>query len=256
MTWRNTVDEDAVGLWLARGFLATIAVAAIAWGGVCLPVFVDQIRLDATRDLIIRTIPLRDEELMGLAPMLDRSAQRQHCVPAVDRSAAFIRLRMLENSFTPENHALIDDRMTALDGAIRKSLGCAPADPFLWLVLFWERNAREGYSAANLDLLRMSYSLGPNEGWIVRKRSQLALAMFDALPPDLAADVVAEFARLVKVELYTEAMEILAGPGWRYRDRLMASLADVPKQNVAILVKAMSDVGYDLGARAGPERRH
>jgi hypothetical protein len=163
---------------------------------------------------------------------------------------------MLDNALTPESQALVDDRMDGLDVALRKSLSCAPADPYLWLALFWLRNTRDGFSTPNLDLLRMSYLVGPNEGWVVLKRSHIALAMFDGLPRDLADEAIAEFARLVKSELYTEAMEILSGPGWPHRDRLMAALASVPPRNVVILVKAMADTGYDLDALSAAERRN
>lgn len=102
----------------------------------------------------------------------------------------------------------------------------------------------------------MSYRLGPNEGWVVQKRNHIALsAMLDGLPPDLAAEATAEFARLVKSELYTQAMELLSGPGWPHRDRLMAALSTVPDRNRAILVKAMADIGYDLDRRTPAERR-
>jgi len=51
-------------------------------------------------------------------------------------------------------------------------------------------------------------------------------------------------------------MEILSGPGWPHRDRLMAALASVPPRNVVILVKAMADTGYDLDALSAAERRN
>jgi hypothetical protein len=220
-----------------------------------LPVFVDQTRLDAAKDMILRNVPISDAELSALAPLLARAAARSDCVPAIDRSVAVIRLRLAENAFSSGQVDQVDARLGELDAAIRKSLGCAPSDPYLWLVLFWLRNTRAGLSDANFDLLRMSYRLGPNEGWIVEKRSHMALAMFDALPPDLAAEVVAEFARLVKTELYTEAVDLLKGPGWAHRDKLMAGLATVPKRNVDTLVKTMADIGYDLDGRSPAERR-
>lgn len=241
--------------WIARCFLATIALCSIAWGMNCLPIFLDQTRLGAVTDLILRNVPLSDAELDALGPLLERAAERQECAPAIDRSSAIIRLRLAENALAPGRDGLLDTRLSELDRAVRKSLGCAPSDPYLWLVLFWLRNTREGYSQSNLDLLRMSYRLGPNEAWIVTKRNHIALAMLDALPPDLSAEAIAEFSRLVKSELYTEAMALLKGPGWSHRDRLMAGLSTVPQRNVDILIKAMADIGFDLDGRTLLERR-
>ena len=245
-----------IAVWLARGVLAAIAFASIAWGATTLPVFVDQTRLDAARDLILRNVPVSDAELGALGPLLSRAAARSDCIPAIDRSTAVIRLRFAENALASGKTDLVDTRMGELDQAVRKSLGCAPSDPYLWLVLFRLRNVRQGLNDANFNLLRMSYRLGPNEGWIVVKRGQLTLTMFDALPPDLAAEVVAEFARLVKTELYSEAIELLKGPGWAHRDKLMAGLAAVPKRNVDILTRTMADVGYNLDGRSAVERRN
>lgn len=240
--------------WLARGFLAAVACSSVAWGTTTLPAFVDQTRLDGAKDLILRNVPVSDAELDDLGLLLSRAVAEKDCMPAIDRSAAVIRLRRAENALASGDR--VDDRMGELDAAVRKSLGCAPADPHLWLVLFWLRNIRQGLSDANFDLLRMSYRLGPNEGWIVVKRSAMALAMFDALPPDLSADVVAEFARLVKTELYTEAIDLLKGPGWAHRDTLLAGLAAVPQRNVDILTRTMADIGYDLDRRSPAERRN
>ncbi|GLH76763.1 hypothetical protein SSBR45G_16710 [Bradyrhizobium sp. SSBR45G] len=243
------------GAVLLRTCIALIALSAVAWGIRCLPVFQDQSRLEAAKDLILRNVKVSDADLDALAPLLQRASDRIDCVPVVDRSVAIIRLRLAENALSSATDTL-DRRLSELDQAIRKSLGCAPTDSYLWLVLFWVRNNREGLRDDHYDLLRMSYRLGPNEGWIAVKRNAMALAMFEGLPPDLADAAIAEFARLVKSELYTEAIDLLKGPGWRLRDRLMAGLAGVPERNVGILVKAMSDIGYDLDSRAPVERRN
>lgn len=242
-----------VAAWAMRCFLAVAALGSIAWGAFCFPIFADQVRLDSAKDALLREIPLSDSELGALQPLLERAASRSYCVPAVDRSAAIVRLRLLENAFAAGHGEVIDARMGDLNTAIVRSLGCAPSDPYLWLVLFWLRNNQTGFASKNLDFLRMSYRLGPNEAWIITKRNHIALAMLDALPPDLATEAVGEFSRLVKSELYGEAVALLKGPGWPHRDRLLAGLAAVPKQNVDILVKGMADAGYELeGYRRDP----
>lgn len=243
------------GIWGVRCFLALASLGSVAWGVFCLPVFLDQSRLEGTRDLILRDVPLSDAVLEQLNPLLERSASRSYCIPSYDRSAAIIRLRLLDNAFAAGRGDLVNVRMGDLDAAIGKSLGCAPADPYLWLVLFWLRDNRSGPSKENFDLLRLSYRLGPNEGWIASKRNYLALAMFDALPADLVTEAIAEFSRLVRTELYTEAIEILKGPGWPHRDRLLAGLSTVPDRNKTILTKAMFDLGYDIGKALPAEGR-
>jgi hypothetical protein len=82
--------------------------------------------------------------------------------------------------------------MISLHNAIRHSLACSPADSFLWRVLFWVENAMYGFSSDHLE--RMSYSLGPNEGWIALKRNLVAPAVFERLPPDVGEMAIREFA--------------------------------------------------------------
>src|SRR6185312_11066251 len=115
--------------------------------------------------------------------------------------AAIVHLRQAELAFATDNRRAIDARLATLSGAIDDALANAPSDPFLWLVRFWLDNTRNGFDASHLRELRMSYALGPNEGWIAVKRSRLALAAFPGLTPTLADSAVAEFSGLVRSHL-------------------------------------------------------
>ena len=81
----------------------------------------------------------------------------------------------------------------------------SPGDPFVWLTLFGLDAARNGLTPGNERYLRLSYALGPNEGWIAYWRVQLALAQFERLPTDLSNDVLDDFVKLVDTQvLYQE----------------------------------------------------
>jgi|SRR6516162_2615076 hypothetical protein len=62
------------------------------------------------------------------------------------------------------------------------------------MVLFWVENAIYAFSSIHLECLRISYSLGLNEGWIALKRNVVALASFERLPPDVGEMAIREFA--------------------------------------------------------------
>jgi hypothetical protein len=133
-----------------------------------------------------------------------------------------------------------------LDNTIRSSLSCLPADPFLWLVLFWVESAQNGVKPASLDFLRMSYQLGPNEGWIIFKRNPVAFAIFALLPSDLATDAIDEFLSLIKSELYQQAAEILSGPAWPVRDTILPRLAALPQENREGFARIVSSKELDV----------
>jgi hypothetical protein len=75
----------------------------------------------------------------------------------------------------------------------------------------------------------MSYQQGPKEGWVMQKRSRLALAIYRSLPPDLAERAVSEFAKLLQPQFTVTAADIFVGPGWHVRDILLPRLASAPQ---------------------------
>jgi hypothetical protein len=122
-----------------------------------------------------------------------------------------------------------EEQLASSRSAISKSLICSPSDSFLWLSLFWV-DAHSVPQLQKLEYLRLSYTLGPNEGWIALKRNWLAFENFGRLPPDLAEAAVDEFVDLVKSGFAERAAEILDGPAWPVRDRLLSRLKDVDER--------------------------
>jgi hypothetical protein len=140
----------------------------------------------------------------------------------------------------------IDRILSDTNKSIRQSLVNTPADPFLWLVLFWLENTQNGFSRSNFRYLRQSYSLGPNEGWIAVKRVRFALAVFPVLPPDLADSALNDFTQLVKSHFIWESAQILGGPGWPVREFLLSRLTGVAEADRQALAKILYDLGYDV----------
>ena len=84
------------------------------------------------------------------------------------------------------------------------------------------KNALHGFKPDHLEYLRMSYLMGPNEGWIALKRNVLALAVFERLSLDVAEMAICELTNLLSSGLIREAGGIFTGPAWRIRDLLMS----------------------------------
>jgi hypothetical protein len=92
--------------------------------------------------------------------------------------------------------------------------------------------------------LRMSYRLGPNEGWIALKRSWAALSVYPQLPPDIAGAAIDEFAGLLSTGLYSQAAAILEGPGWKTHDQLLDHIKSVSLRNRQALANIIYRDGY------------
>ena len=209
---------------------AVCGLLAIAWGAATLPLFWRAAPLEQTATNIINRIPYKADSLEAVLPVIENFEQSSTCVPRALRSSAIILLRRLEEGYRPDQVAELDGRLAGADNAIRRSLQCSPADPFLWLVLYSVESARNGTRDDYLKYLSMSYRLGPREGWIAVQRNRVVMAIFPMLPPDLAEMVLAEFAELVQNRLFDQAADILLGPGWAIRDRLIARLSGVDER--------------------------
>jgi hypothetical protein len=159
--------------------------------------------------------------------------------------AAVIRLRHAEDALGNGDRPTIDARLDSLGRAVDDALANAPADSFLWLVLFWLDNTRDGPQPGHLRYLRMSYALGPHEAWIAVKRNRLALAGFPTLPADLAEASISEFVGLVRSGLYTEAADIAAGPGLPIRAILFDRLKDLSEVDRRALARLLHDRDLD-----------
>lgn len=193
----TAIRTDAVAaIRLLRCFTIAVGTAGIGWGLFDLPYFWRGAPLESVAGRIISGIPFSAEALAGLMPAAEAVERDALCRPTAVRSAAILRLRIFEDGFSAENASKLDALSQQLENSIHLALSCAPADPFLWQVLFTLESTRNGFRPEYLEFVRMSYRLGPNEGWIMLKRCPAMLALFERLPPDLADEVVDEFARI------------------------------------------------------------
>jgi hypothetical protein len=232
---------------LLRVFCVVCGLAAIAWGATTLPIFRQQVMIESTARRIVRGETFKVDGLVAQTDDAEAAENSWYCRPSGLRSAALIRLRLAEMSSREGTPSLAESRMEEFAGSVRAALACTPSDPFLWLALYWAENNRNGFKTQYIDYLRMSYRLGPNEGWVMLKRNPFALAVFEQLPPDLADMAVAEFAKILNTEgLKYEAVAIFTGAGWRIRDRLLPALKNVAGRHRQAFADALRSAGYSV----------
>ncbi len=229
---------------MSRGVLISIGAFSVWWGMSTFPVFWQDARLDHTAENILDGEEFKREILQTL--LADAESAKTWARPEAPRSAAIIRLNLAERVSIAENAKPPGPIIDQLGASVRRSLSAAPADPLLWLALFWSRRMADDPSKEDFAYLRMSYRVGPHEGWVASMRNYIAFANFPELPQDLAEAVVTEFKDLVVSEYYHTAVKILVGPGWPVHDMLLRCLEDAPDEARRRLASSADQLGYEI----------
>jgi hypothetical protein len=225
-----------------RSLIAMFGLCAIAWAADVIPIYRANVSTIQTAQRILsgdrfNSSQLRDISVALAAPLSDTP------LALARTSSVTVRLMLLEDRLKAEpcEHFLsdIDDLHKGTIGA----LTLAPTDAFMWLAAFW-LNRLCGQAAENdLDLLRMSYSTGSNEGWIAIRRSPLALSMLGKLPDGLEAEALDEFVGLLRSRYYADAANVFAGPAWPEHDKLLKQVDKVDESARRAFAKAVDARG-------------
>jgi hypothetical protein len=224
-------------VFLPRLIMAAAGLAAVAWVVVVFPVLWSQRALAEVAGAVIAGEAFKPDVLAAVVAQSDGFVGPPRA--ALVGKVAVIRLRQAEDASRMVDADRLDRSLESLGRAIDKALGGAPQDPFLWLARFWLDTARQGLSVENLRLLRMSYHLGPHEGWIAIKRNRVALAAFPALPADLADRAVSEFVEMVRWGLIRETADIAAATAPSLRAVLFSRLKDIGAEQRQAFARAI-----------------
>jgi hypothetical protein len=223
-----------------------IGCAAAVWGAAVLPSLSQATALEATAARVAAGEPFKTDALAAVIGSGASTQSGELTPPGLPRARAIVQLGLAEAAIDAGRRQSIDAEFSSLRTLIVEALGSSPSDSFLWLNLFWTENVMAGFRPEHLRYLRMSYAAGPNEGWVAVKRLRLSLALFEYLPTDLQELSLEEFARLVDSYLLDQAADLLAGPAWRLRDRLVARLEHIDARKIDLFAKALVRRGYDL----------
>jgi hypothetical protein len=245
MSTKLTSLATAHYILLARSFVVIVGGLAVWWGIYGFPIFWQESSTERIANQVVAGDPFDAGILTRQLPIMNSIERSTYCRPAALRSAAIIQLRMVEAVGLANDRERSGGRLISLGKVIRSSLLCSPADPFLWVVLSWLENTQHGIDHSDLRYLRMSYRLGPNEGWIALKRNPIALANYSALSPDLAEAGISEFVSLIRSHFYSEAADIVAGPGRPIRSLLFAPLKGISDADRQAFAKLLYERGLD-----------
>lgn len=210
---------------ILRLLLAAFGFGGAAWGVWMFPGFVRGATIETVASRIIMTEPYRLEPLKTVLAFNEVVVPSGLCRPSNARAAAILQIKAVETVMETGSGEEIDQEQRELSDGLARALACAPADPYLMLAMFWQRNMTTGFDAASLAFLNMSYKLGPNEAWVGFRRNRLAVALLPDVPPETAEKILTEFARLVQSHLYMETIDIYRSADTETRKKLLAKLS-------------------------------
>jgi hypothetical protein len=229
---------------IVRIFAATIGCVGLVWGAVEAAAFWRDSTLERMATQIIAGHEFKNETLSRQLPAIEKIASSGLCRPAAVRSAAIIRLRLFERTSFASAQERSSEQVELIQ-AIRNSLSCAPADGFLWLAMYFIGVNEKGLDSESINALRQSYRVAPHEGWIALKRSRVAFAGFNQLPPDLGEAAINEFVDMLHDgHFYGFAGDILIGPAWPERDFILLHLSRLSDANRIGFMEELRRRGY------------
>jgi hypothetical protein len=235
------------GNFLLRTCVYLLGFGAITWGGFVLPLFSREAPLNRVTAEVLEGHAFKTQALLSEARKADTDEPSSFCNPVQSRDAVILRLALLDDAIRAANHTLIDSAYAPLYDVTRRALACVPTDSFTWLTLFWLDAGKRGLAPENVNYLRLSYALGPNEGWIALWRSKLAFAVFAQLPADLADDAVDDVIKLVdSAQLIQQAAAIFASASPAAQSRVVAHLQTAKANTRQWFANTLRDRGLDV----------
>jgi hypothetical protein len=234
-----------------RAVTAISGICAIIWSIFVISISRTDVPYTESTRAILSGEVFSSAQLRTMKARLDASPSKLS-LPSALTGAAVLRLHLVENELKTGGAGSQPQDLGQLELSTRLALGSSPTDALMWLVAFWvKRQLGEG---TDLPLLAMSYRTGPNEGWLAIRRNWLSLSMLDSLTPELTQQTIQQFADLVRSDFYVEAADILAGPGWAIREKLLEGLVNIPEGNRWRFAKVLVSKGLDGLNIPGVER--
>jgi hypothetical protein len=231
---------------ICRVGLVLLGVVGVSWALFVVPDFWRSSKLNQVAIHIFAGEPFKEATLRELSPALEEIAKKALQPPRLIQSAAVIHLRLAENERQADKPPETTPEFDGLETHIFRALANNPTDSFLWLTWFWLKAAKDGFNDKNVAALRLSYQVGPHEGWIAVRRNRLAAMYFAQLPQDLAEPFFVEFKELVEWGYQAQAAGILVGPGWPIRELLLSRLATLPEATQRQFTTTVAGLGRDI----------
>jgi hypothetical protein len=240
--WRLFLED--IRTRVAKSFALALGISAIAWAAYAATFYRAEVSIAAYSRAILSSETYSAAQIDALRKTLDATSM-ESLRPLAFNDVAVVRLLILETELAAGQSEQIASDRAELDSAVTAALAAAPSNSFLWLVKYWLEDPSVRSTERGRIPLRMSYILGPNEGWIALRRNPLALAEFASLPKPMAGQVLSEFATMVQSGFYQEASNIIAGADRDLRELLLGRLDQIKEADRNDFAKVLEQRGLD-----------
>ena len=139
-----------------------------------------------------------------------------------------------------------DRASEAAEAAIRNALRCAPLDGNLWLRLAALDTVRRGPSVRTVEFIRLSHWIAPNEGWIVRRRVDLASRLFESGVRDVQPELRSDIRTLVNFDGPSKMADMFLAAPQSVRPMYREWIELLPQERKNIVTKALERRGTNL----------
>jgi hypothetical protein len=229
-----------------RGLIVLLGLVSASWGLITVTTSRDQPLLKRLTSQIIDGQPFSHAVLNSQISTLERVELAEYCEPVALRANAIIRLRIFEEVMSGTQGAVPEEPLAHLKPALKHSLSCLPSDSFMWFVLVWLESKSHRLQDRELEYLRLSNRLGPNEGWIELRRVRFALSIYDQLPRDLAEHTLQEFIKLVEQGLLDQMADNFLSINAELQELILVRLATVDGRHQDNFSRALARRGKPL----------
>jgi hypothetical protein len=239
---------------VVRGVVALFGACAIVWAINAIPAYRADAFFAENARLMLSGEKFNAAQLNAVKRELDAAfGKPQQASASID--VATIRLLLLESALNAANRQPPASDLAEVQTAVAGTLAQSPTSSLMWLADLWLMRLSGQFADTDWNLLRMSYWSGRNEAWIAARRNPLAIGVFQSLPGDLAEQALSEFVGLVRSGFYTDASNILAGPGWAIHEQLLSRLAPVDEASRRAFAKVLAAKDLDGVTVPGVEVR-
>ena len=104
------------------------------------------------------------------------------CSRELVRSAASIRLALLDTSYQDDDAGVREAALAKARDTLKRSLRCYPRDGNFWLRLAMVEFARTGPTSSVQEMLRASLAAAPSDAWVIVPRIEFASRLLGSDP--------------------------------------------------------------------------
>ncbi len=234
-----------------RALLAACALSAATYALARIPAEMESDPLVTLSARLTGGLDFDVKALNPFEPAIRKVEDDPACGPLRNPASVFRIYRMQQAAGSGDGAAAFENGEQAVKD-LRAKLACAPADGHSWFNLFLLESALSGRAGRNMPLLRMSYAVSPNEGWISQSRAPIAVAFLRNADPDLRARVEDEYAHVARDAPETAA-GIFAKTTEANRALLLPLFERVPVETRKVIADKLAEGGTDIRIPGVPE---